>query len=257
MEFDLSKIKFSKNDLKKGINIPKNLDSRLAEFVGMIVGDGHIGKYRSRTENYSSLHYEIRICGNIKDKEFYMNYVNGLFSTIFNTKFSFLNSTRDNTIVLRKDSKAIYYFLREVMNIPQRKDNIAIPTVIINATDEIKCSFLRGLADADFTLTIKNKEGKPYPVIQGVSKSKQLIDEIGKILYELKIKNCIVFDKSYSIKRKKSYPCYRIYINGINRVSMFISKIGFSNHRHLSKFHGYLKERARRDSNPRPTALLH
>lgn len=254
MEFDLSKIKFSKNDFKKCIKIPETLDSRLAEFVGIIVGDGHIGKHRSKNGNYSSAHYQIRICGNIKDKEYYATYVNNLFSKIFNAQFSFFNSVRDNTIVLRKESKAIYYFMTEIMNIPSRKDNVRIPRIICDATDEIKSSFLRGLADTDFTLTIKNKEGKPYPVIQGVSKSNGLINDVSRILYELDIKNCIAFDKGYSRKRKKSYPGYRIYINGTNRIKTFISKIGFSNPRHLNTFHNYLEGRVRRDSNPRPTA---
>ena len=254
MEFDLSKIKFSKNDLKKGINIPKNLDSRLAEFIGIIVGDGHIGKHRSKSGNYSSVHYQIRICGNIRDKEYYIIYVNNLFSKIFSAQFSFLNSVRDNTIVLRKESKAIYYFMTEIMNIPQRKDNVRIPRIIRNATDEIKSSFLRGLVDADFTLTIKNKEGKPYPVIQGVSKSKGLIDDISGILHEFDIKNCTVFDKNRSNKGRKSYPVYRIYINGSNRIKTFLSKIGFSNPRHPRTFYNYLERRVRRDSNPRPTA---
>ena len=36
-------IKYSGNDIRRGITIPSKLDSELAEIVGIIIGDGHVG----------------------------------------------------------------------------------------------------------------------------------------------------------------------------------------------------------------------
>lgn len=242
MEFDLSKIKFSKNDLKKGINIPKNLDSRLAEFVGIIVGDGHIGFYENRNARYPYTHYEVRISGNLKDSDYYSNFINQLAYGLFNTKFSARKPKKENSITLTKDSKAIYYFLKEYFEIPQRKDNVKIPKIILNATDEIKSSFLRGLADSDFCLTIKSS--KNYPVIQGTSKSKNLMTQCSKILNDLGIKNYIYCENSFYEKRKKLYTRYCININGFSRVREFLAIVGFSNKLKISNYEKFLEKMA-------------
>ena len=67
MEFNLSKIKFSKNDINRNIKIPKILTKELAEFVGIMIGDGHLGYYENKDAKYPYVHYEIRISGNLKD----------------------------------------------------------------------------------------------------------------------------------------------------------------------------------------------
>ena len=61
MKFDLSKIKFSNNDLKRNICIPASMTPKLAEFLGIIVGDGHVACYRNNPGIHSYTNYEIRI----------------------------------------------------------------------------------------------------------------------------------------------------------------------------------------------------
>ncbi|NQV09283.1 hypothetical protein HQ529_05515 [Candidatus Woesearchaeota archaeon] len=179
MEFNLTKIKFSNNDLKSGIKIPKILTKELAEFLGIMIGDGHIGKYKNKLGKNSYLHYEMNICGNIKDKNYYKTHVNNLFFEIFNTKFNFFTIKKKNAIILRKDSKAIYFFLSKIIGIPSRKDNVSIPSCILRGSKKVKSYFLKGFADADFCLTVKYKPNK-YPVIHGTSKSKTLITQSSK-----------------------------------------------------------------------------
>ena len=240
MEFNLSKIKFSKNDLKSNIRIPRILTKELAEFVGIMIGDGHVGKHRSRSGNYSSPHYQIRIGGNIRDKKYYETYVNNLFYKIFNVQFTFYHSICDNTFISRKESKAIYYHMVEIMRIPQRKDNVSIPNCILMSNKEIKSAFLRGLADADFCLTIKSS--KKYPVINGTSKSRLLIKQCSEILDELGINNCIHHETNYYEKRNRTYTCHRVYINGHLRVRRFLEIVGFSNVLKTQKYREFLEK---------------
>ena len=201
MEFDLSKIKFSHNDLKSCITIPNRLTSELAEFIGIVVGDGHVGLYKSKKGNKPFTHYELKISGNIKDIDYYVNHVDILAYNLFHVKFSINKQKNEESVMLSKNSKAIYFFLSKVIMIPQIKDKISIPACIKNDSIEIKSSFLRGLADADFTLSIKNKEGKPYPSVQGSSKSEELIKGVCLILKEMDICYTSFFDKNYSEKR--------------------------------------------------------
>lgn len=250
MAFDLSKIEFSNHDLRRNIKIPKKINFELAEFIGIMVGDGHIGFYSNKEGKNPYKHYEIEICGNIKDLSYYL-YVNGLISKLFNIKFNLRKRIEMNAIVLRIDSKAIFYFLSKMVGLPTRKNTIGIPKCIIQTSKENKISFLRGLADADFTFTIKNKEGKPYPVVVGSSKSKKLIMGVCEILNDLQIQHCSTFEKTYYEKRNKEYEIYKVYVNGIRGVNAWFSTVSFSNKRHTSKYKKYIK-RTRGDLNPRP-----
>ena len=40
MKFDLSKVEFSRNDLRLEIKVPKKLTKELAYYIGIHVGDG-------------------------------------------------------------------------------------------------------------------------------------------------------------------------------------------------------------------------
>ena len=78
MKLDLSKIKFSNNDIRNRVRIPNILTPKLAEFIGIMVGDGHVGYYKYPRMGKPSINYDIRISGNSKDSDYYSEYVNNL-----------------------------------------------------------------------------------------------------------------------------------------------------------------------------------
>ncbi len=252
MKLDLSKIKFSNNDIRKNVKIPNILTPKLAEFIGIIVGDGHVGAYKNFPGGRTFSNYEIRINGNLKDYDYYSVYVNNLTEELFNVRFYILIPKDENSVALYKNSKALYHFLADCFGIPQIKEIVEIPQQVLNSTLEIKSSFLRGLADSDFTFMIKNRNGKAYPQVKGCSKSGILIEQVSFILKEMDITHCTTFEKSYYEKRKKLYERHVVYINGVNNVQQWFLKIGFSNSRHLEKYQLFLKKRAGEDSNSRP-----
>jgi intein/homing endonuclease len=250
MKLDISKVEFSRNDIKRGIRIPKKMDQKLAEFLGIMVGDGHVGLYQGKRGKVTYKHYEIYVTGNIKDYDYYTNYVNPLIFDLFGIKLGIKKRAYDNTTILTRNSKAIYYLLSKCFKIPQRKDNIRIPKQIMESSVGMKSAFLRGFADADFTLTLKRKEGILYPVIQGCSKSPELIKDVCLILDELGIKHCKFREEQYYAKRDATYIRHRIYVNGRKRIHKWFSKVGFSNPRHKARFNEYLEyRRGRQDSN--------
>ena len=83
-------------------------------------------------------------------------------------------------------SKAVLQFFKMLGVKEGRKDNIGISDIIKNSSKNIKVTFLRGLADTDFSVSFKNKtiKGYTYPVIKGSFKSKPLIIDIEAILKE-------------------------------------------------------------------------
>lgn len=242
MEFDLSKIEFSNKDIKRNIKIPKNLTKELAEFLGIMVGDGHVGSYKNKYGKSPYIHYEIRIAGNINEYDYYKYHVNKLIDSLFNVEFNLRKIINRNAVILSKDSKALYSFLTKVINLPQRKIKISIPKQILLGNKSIKSSFLRGYADADFSLSIKYKP-KPYPVISGTSISKEIMHQVSKMLLKFGIKNIVYCENKYYEKRKKTYITHRVDINGFYRVNEFLRKVGFSNKNKTIKYQLLLKNR--------------
>ena len=79
MNFDLTKVEFSKRDLQKSIKIPKMLTPDLAEIIGPHIGDGHLGY---KKDKYG---YVIQLMGNPKtEKLHYDKYISKLWKSVFN-----------------------------------------------------------------------------------------------------------------------------------------------------------------------------
>jgi len=70
MKFDLSKIEFSKRDISRNIKLPIKLTENLAEFMGIIMGDGHLSHYRGYFKGRKYVQYEIHITGNVSETEY-------------------------------------------------------------------------------------------------------------------------------------------------------------------------------------------
>jgi len=238
MDFDLSEIKYSKNDLQCGLSLPTKMSPELAEFLGIMIGDGHVGLYKSSNAKNSFVHYEIEIAGNKKEYDYYKHYVNELIYKIFNIKFNLRIRESRNSVLLSKNSKALYYFLSTIFEIPPRKDNVMIPEHIFNGDEVTKSSFLRGYADADFCLMVLNKPD-PYPRIRGASISSELIKGASKLLQDLGIENYVYLEDNYYRKRNITYHTFKIDINGKIRVKKFLSIVGFSNKAKLERYKKY------------------
>ncbi len=110
-----------------------------------MVGDGHVGLYKSKKDSYGYVHYEILIAGNLKEKSYYTGYVNDLIYTVFGVKFNHRPMKYTNVMGLRFASKALYLFLHDIVGIPQNKNSIRVPVPIMNGDVQIKAAFLRGL----------------------------------------------------------------------------------------------------------------
>ncbi len=61
MKLNILTIEFSKNDLINKITLPQELNSDLAHFLGIIVGDGYVKKERRKKK----IDYRISIDGNL------------------------------------------------------------------------------------------------------------------------------------------------------------------------------------------------
>lgn len=244
MKFNISEIELSKSDVNRKVSLPCFLSEELAEFIGIMIGDGNINsRYGKNSNGSKSLKSDIRISGNKKEEK-YLRYVMTLFHSLFNLKMRYKQDTAQNAAVLKAHSKGIVQYLHKICEIPVNKksDIVFIPEIIKKANTSIKCAFLRGLADTDFTVTFKNRtnKGHNYPVIKGSFKSKFLIEDLEVLYSELGFRYCVVYGERGFDKRINKYDIrHCIYLNGHENFEKWLSFVGFSNtkfHRKIEKF---------------------
>ncbi|NYZ79935.1 hypothetical protein H0N95_01645, partial [Candidatus Micrarchaeota archaeon] len=152
MKFDLSKVEFSKNDLRNKITLPSEMSLELAELIGIHAGDGFMNYYVRPGKR----DYIIVYSGDSRDDyEYHVTYIAGLYMKLFNKKVTHgLRVKHEIQTYVR--SKAILTFLNRVCDLPLgKKQDLTIPNAVSEAGDDFVKAFIRGLADTDFSLCFK------------------------------------------------------------------------------------------------------
>lgn len=222
-------VNMSLRDIKREVYLPKEESTQLAEFFGIITGDGYMNCY-------GDCDYVVEIAGNkLLDKPYLFDYVANLIKSLFGLAPCFIERKDQNSIYLRIRSKAVYEYLINKNFKKGRKEQIDIPSWILRDKEFIKY-FVRGFFDTDGCISIKNKEGSKYPTLSLSSKSFLLIKSINNYLNYLEISNCLIKDTRKDKRFKKETTVYKLEINGHKTIEKFMGILGSSNNRNLSKY---------------------
>lgn len=219
MEFDLSKIKLSKNDIKIGLILPSKPSQELAEFVGILIGDGYL------YNNFNK--YRVGIVDNPKTDFDYFSEIQTLILKLFNKKTYIKKGGRGLRIVF--NSKGVFTFLINVVGLPYGKgkgEKVVIPEIILKKKD---CTFpiLRGIFDTDGSIFTSNKKRAPnYPCIELTTTSIALAKQVKEILVKKRFRVAGIRKYNYSFP---SLPSYKVTLYGKENMKLWFNKIGFSN----------------------------
>src|SRR3989338_9801185 len=107
----------------QNISTPKQIDERLAEFIGLLAGDGHV----------SRINYEISVtCHKKLDNDYINNRVSKLFFDLFSLNAAIRESKVNNVIRCSVHSKMLSEYLTTYFQIPRgkKKGKLHIPTQI-------------------------------------------------------------------------------------------------------------------------------
>ena len=217
----------SRNDLARNTKIPE-LNSKLAEFLGILTGDGYMNIYRKSD-------YVIEIAGDKNNDFNYLNgYVTGLIKELFNISPRRIIRNNQNSMYLRIRSKKVFLFLEKIGFVKGIKGNIGVPGWILENEDYIS-NFLRGLTDTDGSLSLKKRKKSLYPVISIASKSKILLKTVSLYLIKKEISYSFFEESTISGRYSKPLKIYRIQISGRKNLSKWLELIGVKNDRHIKK----------------------
>ena len=236
----------SKSDINRGIKLPKSLNKELAEFIGIMVGDGHLSWYPGlSTYKSKSIRCDVRITCN-KNEQSYINYIKNLFYSLFKLQLNHEVYKRADCVILRANSRGIVQFLNKICEIPlnRKTDIVSIPNVIKNADHNVKYAFLRGLADTDFSVIFRYRKNKghTYPTIKGGFKSKVLVKDLEFLFKELGFKYSTCYDLTKHDKRFGPTIINYIYLYGKDNFKKWVDDIGFSNLKFQRKVEKWQKD---------------
>ncbi len=194
------------------------ISKELAEFIGIMLGDGGISRY------------QITITLHDKDDLKYSKFVLKLMKKLFGINPSVYHSKKKsvNTLVISR-SKLIKFLTGRIgLKIGNKiKQQIDIPNWI-KKDKKLKIACLRGLMDTDGCLVIhkykvKNKEYR-YKKLDFCSASQSLIKSVMKIL------------KEFDFKPRLSHNGKNIWIDKQDEVKRYFAVIKSNNPKHISRF---------------------
>lgn len=198
------------------------INDDLSELIGAIIGDGNLYDKRpsfveiSGDPNLDS-HYFKSILVPIIEKE--LNYTPKLFH-------------HSGALRLRINNKKFVLFLKGI-GIPSGKyktKGVLIPDIILSSWKNTK-RCIRGIFDTDGCIHFdkRNVYRKPYPRIELHMSNHRLIRQIQ-----------IVLDKQgIYTKTSKKKNSFSLYFNGPKGTKSFLSNVGFSNLRHISRINKF------------------
>ncbi len=238
MEFDLSKIKLSCYDRKRGLILPTKPSEDLAEFIGILAGDGYIS-YDSK--KYS---YVVEIAGNkVLDKDYLENHIKNLIKLLFNIDCKIYYKKNENTTVIRVLSKGLFHYLINLGFKNGKKEQIGTPNWIL-VNDSLMLAFVKGLIDTDGSLMLIRKPSKKslfYPIISIRLKSKILINQVGHFLNKHGFIINVIEDEIRIDKRGYTDTIISsLIISGRKNLDLWMDTISFRNQKHLNKYEKYI-----------------
>ncbi len=194
---------FNKNGLKN-VLLP-SVSTRLAELVGICLGDGYVSPY------------QIAITLNSEADKQYIPYVVNLISTLFpEIKISLIKRKKENATDIRISSKIVAEFLLNMGIIPKRK---TVPSWIYSK-EEYRSACIRGLFDTEGSISFKDYRSKKgtslYKQLNFRNYNKELILFVRDSLLSLGIRPTLSLKNS-------------LYISNDKDIDIFCKKIGFSN----------------------------
>ena len=216
-----------KNSAKKEKLILNRKSEELAEFIGIILGDGNIWEKRG--------YYYICIAGDSKkDRDYLINYVNPLFKKLFNKKMNIKKNEKNNTMYLCVGDKSIVFTLKKFGLVSGNKkiNNVKIPDWIFESKSYLKAC-IRGLIDTDGSVCPIT--GRNYPYIWFSSNIENIRKTFSLAMEKLKFKT-----SKWNIRENRTPD---IYIGNKKDIKKYIETISFKNQRHLSKLNAPIVQR--------------
>ena len=207
------------------------MSEELAEFVGVLLGDGSIGRYTSHPNGSVKTQYRIKVTGHsTEDLPYFKDYVSPLMTRILGKEPLLRFKSNEQTVELLLFGRQFYGPLIQLGLKPApKRDNAVIPEFI--AANGFESDFIRGLFDTDGCLVFDKQHTNHYyyPRLEIKLLPSPMRDQFIQMLQQVGFKIMLH-------PKLPSDAVVRVQINGEAQLVRWVSSIGFNNPRHKTKY---------------------
>ncbi len=204
----------------------------LAELIGILLGDGCIGVYRTKAGSKIKIQHRIKITLDSNVDSEYALYVKILLDSLLQVNSLIRKRKGENTLdVLTFRKHAFNLLVNQIgLKISPKKHHAVIPADF--QIGELGLRVLRGYCDTDGSLVITNNNGTVYPRIEMKVCPSPMLAQFVDILTAVGFK--------FGVYRGVNEEV-RLQINGFKQLIKWERLIGFSNLKHVRKYQDILQ----------------
>lgn len=197
-----------------------------AELLGALAGDGFIGNYGVRKQQFM-----VQLTGHrLHDKE-YFKYLERIIARYVPQK-TIHYQVKGNTLRLIIYSRTLFLMFRDDWGFPvgKKADKLAIPPRI-RLHDSTMRAFIRGLFDTDGCVFFDGRKHyrRPYPrLVLELTCHKLFKEVVGYLELYFRVRKC-------KRVRHGLFPISCLEIYGHAQLARWLEIIGFSNQKHITK----------------------
>ena len=203
------------------------LNEELAEVTGALIGDGCLSRFWSKSKE--RWQYEIAFTGGKDEFSYYNDFVQPAIKKNFGHK-GYLYKRKDGYTRYHIKSRKVFRFFESLgIQVGKKDEKLEIPNQLLQ-DERLAIPCIRGIMDAEGSIYRRynkkyNKHPKVYNygVIQFKMKSKEVIEQVKKVLEKTGIK---------PNKITQNGSCYLTRITRQEEIKKFIERIGFKNSKH-------------------------
>lgn len=191
-------------NINYNVIIPKNYSSKLAEMVGILLGDGHLTP--------------TQVTVTLGNKDIYTDYVRRLMGDLFNVRPK-ISTTRDgHYVVYLGSARLVRWFLKMGLCFNKVKNQVGVPSWCLKKRGYM-INAVRGLIDTD---------GSVYKLRFGVQ-----ISFCNRSLPLLKAVRNMLLNLEFHPSKISGYNIYLTRLEDLNR---YYKEIGFNNKKNEKRF---------------------
>lgn len=208
----------------------------LAEFVGIMLGDGCIGMYNCHVGGRVNIQYRVKISVNaVDDARYARNVVYPLIERLFCVRPLVRERRGEKTMDILIFNKKLVEHLVGVVGLKSgpKHHSAEIPNWVLRHGFELRV--LRGLFDTDGCLSFdkQHREVFYYPRLELKVSSKLLYYQLTQILEKHGFR--------YSTSTKTGGNTIKLQVNGAALLRKWVAKVGFNNPKHHAKYENWEK----------------
>ncbi len=221
---------FKRLNKDRVLNIEMEKEEKIAEFIGVMLGDGSIGIYDFKSRNKMNKLHQLKVTLDSRNQQ-YANYVFNLMKEVLDIEPKIHFKKTENAVDIRvfRKEKVLHALNNIGLKISPKWGNMEIPAGYHKG--KLGLLVLKGLFDTDGCVTIFNNNGIIYPRIEIRLCPSPAQIQINKILDEFGFKY-----KIQSLERGKT----KIRISGKNELRKWFDLVGSSNQIHILKANKFL-----------------